>query len=221
MNSRFEAVVSIAISPVNPELPAKANRPPLSIVSATPPIMETEEPELRRSELTESGLARMYVPVEKSCAAERAMFWPATKDVVCSEALSRRRILVPVLAAAAAESAVTKPAPRPAISVSPIIHGMMDLLVVSVAPVCPTKAKLVLLLTVAIPAPAAEPKPSARMSKEELTLRVTAPCVKFNCWEASASRVRMVLPPSMVRRPVVVSVVVAPAPPRILNSPPR
>ena len=128
---------------------------------------------------------------------------------------------MPVLVAPAVESAVTKPMPKPERLMSPRIQGMMDLLVVSVAPVWPEKPKLLLLLTVATPAPAGLPKPSPRISNEELPLRVTAPWVKLSCCEASASNVRTVFPPSTVRVPAVVSVVVAPAPPKIRNSPPR
>ena len=58
MNSRLEAVVSSAEALVKPVLPAKASRPPLSSVRATPPIIVTPPPEFRRSELTESAPAR-------------------------------------------------------------------------------------------------------------------------------------------------------------------
>ncbi len=59
---------------------------------------------------------------------------PAVERVVtCSEALRRRRRLVPAVVAAAAESAVTKPMPAPLMSESPMAHGRIDLFVVPVA----------------------------------------------------------------------------------------
>ena len=114
---------------------------------------------------------------------------------------------------------VTKPVPTPVSEVSPSTSGRMLMVVVAAAPPPPMRF-VVVAVKVDTPAPTVPPRLGPRSKRVAPAVAPeNVPTVKASPWAAFVSMFRT-LPPVASENVLVVSVVEAPAFPRILSVPP-
>ena len=218
ISSRLALVVRMPL--LMPVLPVRARMPPLSMVNVDMSVDAVTPPEAPRlRELTVIGLMNVAALVSDTLAR-------LVREVLTSDPERARRLFVPVVVPPPEESAVAKESPVPETLVSTMAHGTMDLLVLPVPPVCPTKvrpfAEAGPLMT-AVFAAAVLPRFVPRKSTVPPPLRATVvlvPRISVLDWEAFGVMVTVLAPAPMVKVPVC-SVVAAAELPVRLKLPPN